>query len=203
MFPVYGGKFLSRKAVQTGCQMFRWWRRGWNGGAEVAETTVRRLIYYGFRRIYKEIGQESQCWWRICREIKFFPGFISIYDIVTDSPSYQSARNGLPPAFTLVSSSTYSNLKLEAICSSETSWDLQRTIWRYIPDDSTVHNHGWENLRSYTYQKAFTVTLAYTHRGNISTERTYCGADIWRSGWWSVMRHRSHDVISPEEYTQD
>jgi hypothetical protein len=25
-------------------QMFRWWRRGWNRGAEMAETTVKRLL---------------------------------------------------------------------------------------------------------------------------------------------------------------
>jgi hypothetical protein len=27
-------------------QTFRWWRRGWNGGAEVAETTVKELLCY-------------------------------------------------------------------------------------------------------------------------------------------------------------
>jgi hypothetical protein len=113
----------------------------------VAETTVKRLLCCGFRRTGKTMGQVYQCWWRICREINVFQvrishvlRFISIYDIVTDSPAYQGARNGLPPAFTLVSSSTYSNLKMEDLCSSETSVDLQRTIRRYIPDDNTVHH---------------------------------------------------------------
>jgi hypothetical protein len=42
----------------------------------------------------------------------------------------------LPPAFTLVSCSAYSStLKMEAICSSETSVDFQRTTLRYIPED--------------------------------------------------------------------
>jgi hypothetical protein len=45
----------------------------------------------------------------------------------------------LPPAFTLVSSSAYSStVKMELICSCETSVDFQRTAWRYIPADSTL-----------------------------------------------------------------
>jgi hypothetical protein len=55
-----------------------------------------------------------------------------------------------PPAFTLVSCSAYfSTLKMEAICSSETSVDTQLTTRRYIPEDGTLHNHCCENLKSY------------------------------------------------------
>jgi hypothetical protein len=51
---------------------------------------------------------------------------------------------------TLVSCSAYfSTLKMEAIYSSETSVDFQRTTRRYIPEDSTLHNHRSENLKSY------------------------------------------------------
>jgi hypothetical protein len=39
---------------------------------------------------------------------------------------------------------------MEAICSSETSVDFQRTTQRYIPEDITLHNHRCENLK-YTY----------------------------------------------------
>jgi hypothetical protein len=47
--------------------------------------------------------------------------------------------------FTLVSSSAYSlTLKMEAIYSSETSVDFQRTT---IPEDRTPHIHRRENLR--------------------------------------------------------
>jgi hypothetical protein len=43
------------------------------------------------------------------------------------------------PAFTLVSCSAhFSTLKVEAICSSETSVDFQWTERRYIPQDSTL-----------------------------------------------------------------
>jgi hypothetical protein len=62
----YCGKCLSRKAVHNWWQTFRWWRRGWNGGTEVAETTVKRFLCCGFRRTAKTMGQVYQCWWRIC-----------------------------------------------------------------------------------------------------------------------------------------
>jgi hypothetical protein len=42
-------------------------------GAEVAETTVKRLLCRGFRRTGKAMGQVYQCS-RICREINAFPG---------------------------------------------------------------------------------------------------------------------------------
>jgi hypothetical protein len=35
---------------------------------------------------------------------------------------------------------------MEAICSSETSVDTQRTTWSYIPEDCTFHNHRCENI---------------------------------------------------------
>jgi hypothetical protein len=38
---------------------------------------------------------------------------------------------------------------MEAICSSETSVDFQRITRRYIPEDSTLHNHRCENLKFY------------------------------------------------------
>jgi hypothetical protein len=36
---------------------------------------------------------------------------------------------------------------MEATCSSETSDLFQRTTWRYIPEDATLHNHRCENLK--------------------------------------------------------
>jgi hypothetical protein len=43
-----------------------------------------------------------------------------------------------------------STLKMEAIYSSETSVETQRTTRRHIPEDDTLHNHRCENLISYT-----------------------------------------------------
>jgi hypothetical protein len=78
----YRGKFLNirlRASVTSTClvrqktpwwQKFRWWRRRWNGDAEVAKTTVKRLLLCcGFRRTGTTLGQVYQCWRRICREI--------------------------------------------------------------------------------------------------------------------------------------
>jgi hypothetical protein len=73
MFPMYGEKCLSRKTVPPWWQTFRWWRRGWNGGAEVAETTVKRLPRCDFRLTGKAMGQVYQCSRGICREINVFP----------------------------------------------------------------------------------------------------------------------------------
>jgi hypothetical protein len=42
---------------------------------------------------------------------------------------------------------------MEAICSSETSVDFQRTTWCYMPGDINLHNHNCENLLSYKYYK--------------------------------------------------
>jgi hypothetical protein len=49
----------------------------------------------------------------------------------------------LPPALALVSPSAYSStLKMEVICSSETSVDCKQATWRYVPEDSTLHSPG-------------------------------------------------------------
>jgi hypothetical protein len=45
---------------------------------------------------------------------------------------------------------------MEAVYSSETSAEFQRTTPRYIPEDSIVHNHPYEILKSYTILKFYT-----------------------------------------------
>jgi hypothetical protein len=40
-------------------------------------------------------------------------------------------------------------LKMEAIRSSETSVETQPTTRRHIKEDDILHNHRWENLKSY------------------------------------------------------
>jgi hypothetical protein len=69
------GSVCRLKSFATGWKTFRWWRRVWNGGAEVARTTDKRLLSCGFRRSGKAMGQVYQCWWRICREINIFSRF--------------------------------------------------------------------------------------------------------------------------------
>jgi hypothetical protein len=78
MFPVYSGKFLSRKVVHNLVEKFSQGRSNVENdglpGAEVTETTVKKLLSWGFRRTGKTMGQVYQCWWRIYRKEMFFPG---------------------------------------------------------------------------------------------------------------------------------
>jgi hypothetical protein len=83
-------------------------------------------------------------------------------DIAPFSPMKVSRRFGgtcrlhlqcealLTTCFMLVSCLAYSlALKMEAICSSETSVNFQRTARCYIPEDRTLNNLRFENLISY------------------------------------------------------
>jgi hypothetical protein len=55
------------------------------------------------------------------------------------NPKFPASRLlGLPSAFTVVSCSAFSTLKMEAIYSSETLVDFQGATRRYIPDDNTL-----------------------------------------------------------------
>jgi hypothetical protein len=55
-------------------QTFRWWRRDWNKGAKVEQTTVKRLLRCRFRCTGEAMRQVYQCWWKICRELNVSPG---------------------------------------------------------------------------------------------------------------------------------
>jgi hypothetical protein len=65
IFPVYGGKYLLRKAVHNWVHKFS---QGCSkaaddarASAEVAETTVKRLLCCGFRSTDKAMGHAHQC----------------------------------------------------------------------------------------------------------------------------------------------
>jgi hypothetical protein len=61
-----------------------------------------------------------------------------------------SQRWCLPLAYLLVLAELISStLKMEAICSSETSIETQRTTRHHIPEYDTLHNYCCENLKSY------------------------------------------------------
>jgi hypothetical protein len=53
-------------------------------------------------------------------------------------------------------------LKMEAICSSETSFKFQRITRRHIPEDSTLHNHCCENLKSHKINVSILVRGFWT-----------------------------------------
>jgi hypothetical protein len=66
----------------------------------------------------------------------------------------------LSSAFTLVSCSAYFlTLKMEAVCSSGSSVDFQWTARCYITEDSPLHNHPYENLKSYNH--CFLAIIGY------------------------------------------
>jgi hypothetical protein len=48
-----------------------------------------------------------------------------------------------------------STLKMEAICSVETTVDFQQTTRRYIPEDRTLRNHRCNNPKSYIIHSWF------------------------------------------------
>jgi hypothetical protein len=64
MFPVYGGKCLSRKAV------YRWVEKFSQGRSKVAVDARP-----GANVAEKVMGQVYECWWRICREINVYSRF--------------------------------------------------------------------------------------------------------------------------------
>jgi hypothetical protein len=65
-------------------------------------------------------------------------------------PRAVSLRVKRPPACLLVLAELISStLKTEAIFSSETSVETQRTTRLHIPEDDTLHNHRCENLKSH------------------------------------------------------
>jgi hypothetical protein len=53
-------------------------------------------------------------------------------------------------------------LKMEAICSSETSVVTQRTTRRHIPEDDTLYNHRCENIKSYTVVRSV-IQVGFDH----------------------------------------
>jgi hypothetical protein len=65
IFPVYAGKCLSRKAVHNWVEKFSQGRSkvadDARPGAEMAETTVKTLVWCGFRRTGKAMRQMYQC----------------------------------------------------------------------------------------------------------------------------------------------
>jgi hypothetical protein len=87
MFPGYGGKYLSHKAVQNWVANVSVMTKRLKRRCRVVETTVKRLLCCGFRRTGKAMGQVYQFWWRTCREIIVFSFdyymFFVLYPFVT------------------------------------------------------------------------------------------------------------------------
>jgi hypothetical protein len=99
-------------------------------------------------------------------------------------------------SFTLVSCSAYfSTLKMEAICSSETSVETQCTTRRCIPEDGTLHNHCcWEPQILHVYLMFTTYKWATAF---------ILGIIMWKGarssvvGWGTMLQARRSQVRFP------
>jgi hypothetical protein len=71
-------------------------------------------------------------------------------------------------------------LKIEAIFSSETSIDAERTTQRCIPEDGTLHNHRCENLKSYNFieHPVFCVKFCILARALLRKLRAFSKCNI-------------------------
>jgi hypothetical protein len=63
---------------------------------------------------------------------------------------------------------------MEAICCSGTTVDFNRTVWHYIPEESSLHSHRCENFKSNRYDvnnrhifplKFHRALLVFSNRG--------------------------------------
>jgi hypothetical protein len=81
-------------------QTFSWQRRGWNGGAEVARTTVKWLYAAGFDALIKRWDNYINVGGYVEKQTFFFQvrishvlRFTSICDLFTDTPSYTKSAH--------------------------------------------------------------------------------------------------------------
>jgi hypothetical protein len=56
-------------------------------------------------------------------------------------------------------------LIMEAVLTSEMSVYFDVTTWRYVPEDSEVHTHHRENLKSHICNKEVTILLCFHYMG--------------------------------------
>jgi hypothetical protein len=104
--------------------------------------------------ILRDLNLRSSVFWGItpCSPVKVNRRFGRTCRVHVQGGRIGQGRNLckalLATCFTLVSGldSYPSILYMEATCFSETSVDFQRTKRRYIPEDSIVHCHRFENL---------------------------------------------------------
>jgi hypothetical protein len=68
-----------------------------------------------------------------------------------------------PACLLILAEMISSTLKMEAICSFETSVTTQRTTRPHIPEDDTLYNHRCENLKSYIVHVSCKHFIHYRH----------------------------------------
>jgi hypothetical protein len=110
------------------------------GGGDTSHTSNLETVRLVGIEVLTAVVMKSTIFWDItpCSLLKVNRRFGGTYRLHLQGRRTSRASN-LPPAFTLVSCSVHSStLKMEAICSSETSIDFQRTTWHCISEESTL-----------------------------------------------------------------
>jgi hypothetical protein len=110
-------------------------------GIHINVVTIRTL-YVGFE-VLTAVVMKSTIFWDItpCCPLKVNRRFGGTYRLFS-------------ACFHAGSCSAYSStLKMEAICSSETSVEFQPTTWRYIPEESTLRTLQYAWWRSHRYKR--------------------------------------------------
>jgi hypothetical protein len=98
------------------------------------------ILLYQFARCKKLIGSVKERYTEYRYTIKIIQNYYNLYrGIYNEEKLKLYLKNTI--FWDII-------LKTELICSSEISADFQRTTRRYIPEESTIHNHCCENLRS-------------------------------------------------------
>jgi hypothetical protein len=138
----------------------------------VLKWSINRVInpnpVYSYSHTWQPIIRRYVIWAAkgVVKQITYKDYYLLGYNAVLSFESQPTfRRNTLPPysgwnkqsktlawkqvTSRLVSCPAYSTLKMEAMCSSKTSVDFHWTTRRYILKNSTLHNHRYENLKSY------------------------------------------------------
>jgi hypothetical protein len=103
--------------------------------------TKRRCIIYTSHHILTELSDKKD---KMGGHVACMGMMRSAYKILV------GRTEGAPATCLLVGLLDFSStLKVEALCSSETSVATQLTTRRHIPEDNILHNHRCENLKSY------------------------------------------------------
>jgi hypothetical protein len=78
---------------------------------------------------------------------------------------------------------------MEGICSSETSTNFQRATRRYNPEDSTLHNHRCENLKSckQVFEYFRTMQNIFKLHGHVLKVCLLDGVLDWMIGFTDIL----------------
>jgi hypothetical protein len=129
-----------------------------------AVSTQRTMFKYVGFEVFTAVVMKSIIFWDMtpCSPLSFNQRSGGTYRLYLQRRKNRFSNVGFEVFTAVVMKSSaepiYLALKMEAIFSSETSVDTQRTTRRYIPEDNTLHNYRCENLRSCTICHLFSCS---------------------------------------------